>query len=1139
MSTKSCRTAIIRDIPGESDLFESQSHESISNAISEMIDKNEGGITIGLSGEYGSGKSTIINILQKKYATLESQTRFVVFDVWAHEGNLLRYVFLKKVIDELDGFDNENKATWFHDNDLKENVKIHIENGKIQEVIPRNQKFLARLALYILLIPTLLSAFINGLDKGLFINFINPHLFLNFPLVIGLSLLLLPLFYFIPKYNKIKENGKILNFVINRNINDDSHELSSVEYDNWFLRVLNDTLSDGRKLVIIIDNLERISKEKRDSFLSTLQTFLQYSQNPSNKYSTILINRLWVIIPFNPVIFPKIDKPDPKHDNNQPLDVQIKDKRFQIIFDVPQLFLSDWEHFLEEKLFEAFPDHDKPREIRNIIYLFKEFYKNKQRLPREIITMVNQIGILHRQWCSDYPLDQIAFYVLYKSTTDVTVDKIRNRSYQTLACRNLFSPSELQRTLLGLYFNSTYKKAEELYLNNMIDEAFSNGDYDTISKTIRDFGEVAGTYIEGVLSKYLEKQLQFLETFNIWHSLFSQNIVESNLPKRKDLFVDHIKRFLRKTTPLFNLDQNIAEKSKELLTFFSTDYEIKKVILRLINPEYNPNSETGSKTLLEDIDSSAEAFVIIARTLDENCGKNENYNIVINSTEEEFFNLLVRIHSKSSLNYVKYIDFYSQQQTKGSYDFATVVKLQNYQNGTFTQDILGAFKILDELSIVYDKLSLFQRLSTLIIEETGTPELTDDLLLSINNLLDAILYYRAEGDYFLSQFITPLSAHQHGRIIRVFQNCVQGQIYNKAAEWLYIHFLCHPSKLEFPTKEYDDYDEQYLKKFISSKTNEKERVIDKLMDFFNVYQIDYLSWFNEITINEESISLIVSLLTKFSEEEYLDIELSLEWIYEYWQIFQSLPEQELISFIQVLAQKFNFETIISDNEIDFIHSSMYSTFIENSKSITFFQVFKDALIDVTEENWELYFAEQHPIFLVILSLIEKINYSGKDYFVINLKEKFQNAYSDFSIKVAKGEVNIDENYKNWSKLYLALNRNYQSGCRLNILRKLENLEGNYCDNYFNYYGDLLTDEDSLKRRETLINGILLPLFNLENENHLRWIKNIFSIFGKTIISKNSDDDKIVFREKLESIKDDETISIAIRDIASDVLTAIN
>ncbi|HNX24772.1 MAG TPA: P-loop NTPase fold protein, partial [Spirochaetota bacterium] len=83
------------------DAFEDKTHEKIADSLAQLIKNEEKGITIGLEGSWGSGKSTVISILRKKLKEGRSSIPLIQFDAWAHEGDPLRRIFLESLIDEI------------------------------------------------------------------------------------------------------------------------------------------------------------------------------------------------------------------------------------------------------------------------------------------------------------------------------------------------------------------------------------------------------------------------------------------------------------------------------------------------------------------------------------------------------------------------------------------------------------------------------------------------------------------------------------------------------------------------------------------------------------------------------------------------------------------------------------------------------------------------------------------------------------------------------------------------------------------------------------------------------------------------------------------------------------------------------
>lgn len=64
------------------DLFKNQSQDKIATVICTKVINETGFKIIGIDGTWGSGKSNLVHLLEKK---LESSHKFFIYDVWGHQ----------------------------------------------------------------------------------------------------------------------------------------------------------------------------------------------------------------------------------------------------------------------------------------------------------------------------------------------------------------------------------------------------------------------------------------------------------------------------------------------------------------------------------------------------------------------------------------------------------------------------------------------------------------------------------------------------------------------------------------------------------------------------------------------------------------------------------------------------------------------------------------------------------------------------------------------------------------------------------------------------------------------------------------------------------------------------------------------
>lgn len=88
------KNKFLSDKPEGIDSFQSQAHTKIANVIAEVIKKGEIKL-IGLEGEWGSGKSNIVKLLEKILSGEEYI--FYTYDAWGHQEDLQRRSFLENL----------------------------------------------------------------------------------------------------------------------------------------------------------------------------------------------------------------------------------------------------------------------------------------------------------------------------------------------------------------------------------------------------------------------------------------------------------------------------------------------------------------------------------------------------------------------------------------------------------------------------------------------------------------------------------------------------------------------------------------------------------------------------------------------------------------------------------------------------------------------------------------------------------------------------------------------------------------------------------------------------------------------------------------------------------------------------------
>ena len=489
-----CPTWLVADTPADTDAF--GGHERVAGAIAEVVQSETGGRSIGLEGEWGSGKSTVVRLTEKELGQATGYDHGVaVFDLWAHQGDPLRRTFLESLIARVQEIGWVDREYWNRRRD--ELTRRRRENTT--RTVPRLTGAGVSFALTLLVIPIGAALISAGATLWGSDNSPSRELVL---LLLGLGILaaFAPLFSLAvmtgirhwrkPRTGEGENNGILTEFPAlvtgqssteSRTIVTQTPDPTSVEFEYLFRELLGKALEPtDRRLLIVLDNLDRVQPSDALSIWSTLQTFL----GNSDYLQADWLGRLWILIPYDNAAILRLwdgSNNDAGKPDNAALAESFLDKTFQLRFRVPSLLLSNWRGFLQDALKQALPAHSEA-EFHDVYRAFatKGGLETSAPTPRDLKIFVNQIGALHRQWEDEYPLSYLACYVLFQKDAGNMRDVLLSRGEPEFLRRNI--GRQWREVISALHFGVTANEANQLLLRGPIQVALANGDGETLSR---------------------------------------------------------------------------------------------------------------------------------------------------------------------------------------------------------------------------------------------------------------------------------------------------------------------------------------------------------------------------------------------------------------------------------------------------------------------------------------------------------------------------------------------------------------------------------------------------------------------------------------------------------------------------------
>jgi hypothetical protein len=497
---KKCRTVTINDVPEKKDAFNGP-HEKVATAIYQILisDEEVGGKMIGLEGGWGSGKSTVVSLIQKK---LEVKTNVAVFyfDTWAHEGDPLRRTFLESLIRFF------RDKSWVDKNHWRKRLQLLSKRRRITKTktIPKPTKLGFLIAISALLVPIGAPFVTDALKNGVTINTNQP---IYWQFVFGMLLICMPIcivignaaklaFQWLKKSKEQRQKEKAEKNDPNSepkpsswafwggssvteiyNDTTETPEPTSIEFEDTFTDLMASALPNdsGKKVVVILDNLDRVDADYALGIWSTLQTFLQQRHHKEEQW----FEKLWILVPFDRKGLSNLWA---KGQNGATVANSFIDKSFQLRFEVPPMITSNWKEYLFDLLRQALPDHSDAdfNEIYRV-YNSCSLHFKESPTPRQLKIFTNDLGSIHRQWEDKFPLSHAAYYVILKKRPGDIIQHIISWEEQSKKIEVLLGP-ELKESLAGLAYNVDGETGLQLILKAPIKEALAGNKPDTLKK---------------------------------------------------------------------------------------------------------------------------------------------------------------------------------------------------------------------------------------------------------------------------------------------------------------------------------------------------------------------------------------------------------------------------------------------------------------------------------------------------------------------------------------------------------------------------------------------------------------------------------------------------------------------------------
>lgn len=511
----------IRDSAAEADFFGRPdrvgSHDRVAKAVASVISTNDDLKVIGLLGPWGSGKSTVVRLIQRELKADETlETHVFCYDAWLHQSDPPRRAFLETLLQFLIDRDLTTQERW--------QTQLDILNRQIEDTTTTATPSLTAAGRLLLLSLFCLPFGMQFIGHDWFEAAFKADSvgFAKYGFWFGLGLLVVPpllalltYLWWRPRWNPLSpefrswdnwrkhkpphQDESLLSIFVNKQVEKHLNRTirtpdpTTIEFQQIFRDIIKEVSAKKVRLILVIDNLDRLHEAEAVSMWGTIRSFfLGAEMKPENGKALRLPT---VLLPIDQDAVERMYKID-YGDDAPALAQSFMEKTFDLTFYVTKPVLSDWSDYLADQLSNVFGAELKPDWAFQVSRLYEKAHDKSEITPRSINVTINDIATLWIQWRDEeVSFVSIAYFVIFR---DNIGKEIFGAIHNPVAAIADLDP-DWQQNVAALYFGAPPAEAIQIMVEPRLWAAMEKRNAVAFKEqaTIKGF--------DGILQRVLDK----------------------------------------------------------------------------------------------------------------------------------------------------------------------------------------------------------------------------------------------------------------------------------------------------------------------------------------------------------------------------------------------------------------------------------------------------------------------------------------------------------------------------------------------------------------------------------------------------------------------------------------------------------